>query len=326
MIEVEPLPKGRYLLGFSGGVDSSALFFLLLERGVEFDIAIVDYGMREQSKEEVEYAQNLAKKYAKKCFHAQAPKFQSNFESQAREFRYRFFSKVIAEFAYEGLLLAHQLDDRVEWMMMQFCKGAGLNTLLGFDFVEVREGFKIYRPLWKVSKKQLYKYCQDQEVKYFEDCSNYADKYTRNQFRGTISSLPISSALGMIRSFDLLMQERDRLYPKVKPCFFGSITSYKREDKERDMHQIDLWLKREGYVLSFAQRKEILKSNFSCEIAKQWVIERDVRRIYLAKKAEAILPKDFKDLMRRLKVPHKIRPNIFLDSKSHEEIKNFFIN
>ena len=34
MIEVEPLPKGRYLLGFSGGVDSSALFFFAFrERG-----------------------------------------------------------------------------------------------------------------------------------------------------------------------------------------------------------------------------------------------------------------------------------------------------
>ena len=47
------------LLAFSGGVDSSALFFILLENNIPFDICIVDYGLREQSKLEVEYAYEL---------------------------------------------------------------------------------------------------------------------------------------------------------------------------------------------------------------------------------------------------------------------------
>ena len=54
------------LLAFSGGVDSSALFFILMDRGIEFDIAIVNYHKREQSIKEVEYAKHLAKKYNKK--------------------------------------------------------------------------------------------------------------------------------------------------------------------------------------------------------------------------------------------------------------------
>ena len=58
----------KNLLAFSAGVDSSALFFLLLEQSIPFDIAIVDYNLRVQSKNEVSYAKELALKYNKSIF------------------------------------------------------------------------------------------------------------------------------------------------------------------------------------------------------------------------------------------------------------------
>ena len=60
--------NNKNLLGFSGGVDSSAMFFFLLNNNIDFDIAIVNYNLREQSKEEVKYAFELAKKYNKKIY------------------------------------------------------------------------------------------------------------------------------------------------------------------------------------------------------------------------------------------------------------------
>ena len=55
------LKSKKNLLAFSAGVDSTALFFLLNDSNIDFDIAIVDYGLREQSKNEVAHAKNLAK-------------------------------------------------------------------------------------------------------------------------------------------------------------------------------------------------------------------------------------------------------------------------
>ena len=55
------------LLAFSAGIDSTALFFLMMEEEILFDIAIVDYNQRLQSKDEVIYATQLAHKYNKKC-------------------------------------------------------------------------------------------------------------------------------------------------------------------------------------------------------------------------------------------------------------------
>ena len=49
--EIKSLLKTKKnLLAFSAGIDSSALFFILLENGIEFDVAIVDYGIRKSSK------------------------------------------------------------------------------------------------------------------------------------------------------------------------------------------------------------------------------------------------------------------------------------
>ena len=119
----------KNLLAFSGGVDSSALFFWLMEKNIEFDIAIVNYHTRETSDLEVEYAKKLAKKYNKKIFIKDC--FLKKFsEKKARECRYKFFEEIIKQHNYHTLILAHQLNDRLEWFLMQLSKGAGLPELI----------------------------------------------------------------------------------------------------------------------------------------------------------------------------------------------------
>ena len=44
------LSSGANLLAFSHGIDSTALFYILQEAGVKFDLVIVDHNAREQSK------------------------------------------------------------------------------------------------------------------------------------------------------------------------------------------------------------------------------------------------------------------------------------
>ena len=73
MIPLEISTK-KNLLAFSAGIDSSALFFLLIENNIPFDIAIVNYNMRNQSKDEVIYAKQLATKYKKQIFLKEFPK------------------------------------------------------------------------------------------------------------------------------------------------------------------------------------------------------------------------------------------------------------
>ena len=64
-LDFSEIKNQKNLLAFSAGIDSSALFFLLIEKDIPFDIAIVNYNLRAQSNDEVSYAKELAKKYNK---------------------------------------------------------------------------------------------------------------------------------------------------------------------------------------------------------------------------------------------------------------------
>jgi tRNA(Ile)-lysidine synthase len=65
---LDALRGKKNLLAFSAGVDSTALFFLLRDADVNFDIALVNYNTRANSDAEEEYAKELAAKYGKECF------------------------------------------------------------------------------------------------------------------------------------------------------------------------------------------------------------------------------------------------------------------
>ncbi|MCD8212716.1 MAG: tRNA lysidine(34) synthetase TilS, partial [Campylobacter sp.] len=123
------LRKGRNLLAFSHGVDSTALFYLLDDIGIKFDIAIVDYNERAQSKLEVAAARALAAKFNKQIYVLGVKIKDGNFESSARAARYEFFSEICTKFGYENLVLSHKLDYKFEWFLMQLGRVAGLNEL-----------------------------------------------------------------------------------------------------------------------------------------------------------------------------------------------------
>ena len=141
------LQEGKNLLAFSGGVDSSALFFLLQQSNIDFDIAIVNYQTREQSLKEVAYARSLAEVFEKTCYVLETKLSEQNFEATARKTRYDFFASLIKDHGYNNLITAHQLDDRLEWLLMQLSKGAGLYELLGMQTIEKKDKYTLVRPL-----------------------------------------------------------------------------------------------------------------------------------------------------------------------------------
>ena len=165
ILDFSRIKNSKNLLAFSGGVDSSALFFLLLNHKIDFDIAIVNYNTREQSKDEIEYALNLAKEYKKEIFIKDVKlENSSNFEKNARDIRYGFFQQIIKENSYETLITAHQLNDRLEWFLMQLSKGAGLVELFGIREFEEKKDYKIFRPLLNVSKDELENYLKENNI------------------------------------------------------------------------------------------------------------------------------------------------------------------
>ena len=196
----------KSILAFSHGVDSTALFYLLVAQNIEFDLALVNYNTRKNSTIEAQSAIELAQKFGKKIY-TKSVKFgekKSDFERDAREIRYKFFAQICTKFGYENVIFAHQLNDLFEWFLMRFSRGAGLCNLIGMSAVQRCESvikfkdekcgdiascdatsfakfdtniikqnsnlvtFTAIRPLLNVSKNALREFLNARNLRYFE--------------------------------------------------------------------------------------------------------------------------------------------------------------
>ncbi len=302
----------KNLLAFSAGIDSSALFFLLIEHGVSFDIAIVDYGLRPESKREVAHAQALAKQYGLKCYTITAPIFERNFESNARTFRYTWFESLIAEHGYETLLTAHQLNDQLEWFLMRLSRGAGLNELIGMEPMQKRSGYTLVRPLLAFSKAELLEYLTEHNYPYFVDESNHDTHHERNRFRHNFSDPLIEQyGEGIRRSFAYLTDDRSILRAGFALIHRNRDLRIFRVDHPRLVARAaDQALKELGYLLSAPQRREI-ERNSSLVIGGVWALEFTGDWLWVAPYDPLPMPKPFKETCRVLKIPPKIRHYLY---------------
>ncbi|MDF1876759.1 tRNA lysidine(34) synthetase TilS [Sulfurimonas sp. SAG-AH-194-L11] len=303
------LQNKKNLLAFSAGVDSTALLFLLLENGINFDIAIVDYSVRPGSKDEVTYAQELAKEHHFKCHVHKASQIETNFEAKAREIRYNFFQELINANNYENLLTAHHLGDRFEWMLMQFCKGAGCAELSGMQVVDKRHNYTLLRPLLHLDKQELLLYLSANNIKYFEDSSNNDEKYQRNEFRHKHSNPLLKKYLsGIKKSFSYIDEDVKELVSEVSLLSYKELIYFKSSGSKRsDIYAIDKYFKSIGKLITAAE-KALLKENDTVIISRNYVVNQNHDYLFIAPFIKAKnMDKKLKEKLRLLKIEPKLR-------------------
>lgn len=311
----------KIILAFSGGIDSSALFFLLLQSGIKCDLAIVDYGIRDQSKYEVAYAKELASLYGIKCFSITAPKFESNFEQNARNFRYEFFENIIDKEGYDVLLTAHQLNDSLEWLLMRLCKGAGVSELVGLNEVAKKKNYLLIRPLLNFSKDELLEYLKTNKHKYFIDETNINQNYERNYFRANFSDELIKKyKSGIKKSFEYLKRDVLLMESKYEIIFKQQeLVVAKMKDMGYLAKAADLILKELGYLMSSKQRQEVTE-NKNVVIGGLWAIGLSRDMLYVAPYKKTVLPKEFKEKYRVSHIPPLVRGYIYNENINLEAI------
>ncbi|MDR1007944.1 MAG: tRNA lysidine(34) synthetase TilS [Campylobacteraceae bacterium] len=313
----QSLKETKNLLAFSGGVDSSALFYMLLQKNIPFDIAIVNYNTRDGSKNEEEFARNLAKKYSKLVFVKSVKLNSANFEANARAIRYEFFDEIIKANGYEALLSAHHLGDKLEWFFMRFIRGAGAVELCGFSQIEQREGYVLARPLIWHTKDELLEFLTKNGYEYFIDESNFDEKFERNRFRKNFSEPLLKKYKdGILRSFKALEEDKKRLLPNEYQKI-NSLYVFKRdENKIRLIVKIAKFFK---IVLSKNQQDEIFKQT-NCVISGKLAIGKNDKFVFVAPYLRSVvMSKEFKEACRKAKIPPHIRSYMYekkIDPKS----------
>lgn len=308
----------KNLLAFSGGSDSSALFFLLLHENIDFDIALVNYNTRKQSGEEEAYALDLAKKYHKKCHIRQVHLSSSNFEHQARQARYDFFESLIQEHTYTALLTAHHLGDRLEWFFMQLTKGAGLPELLGMQAIMPEENYSLVRPLLHIDKSALSNYLQKHDIHFFKDESNDDERYKRNHFRHHYAQPLLESyAKGIAESFAYLDQDSTLLIESSHYDHSGEMYYFKTHQTRRStLVLLDKIIKQCGYMMSSSEKlylmeksEHIVGRNYAVMIGENYTVVTP----YLE---NIVMSKSHKEACRVLGIGGKLRPYLFKDNEA----------
>ncbi|HPF83158.1 MAG TPA: tRNA lysidine(34) synthetase TilS [Bacilli bacterium] len=177
------------ILAISGGPDSMALLDLLKRYGKEKNVNIVCAHVnhntgRQGQIEEQNYLETYCKEnnviFEKMIIDKYS---ENNFENEARNKRYNFFEKLLKKYNAKFLFTAHHGDDLIETILMKIVRGSSLKGYSGFARTSERSFYKIVRPLIYLSKEEIIKYNEDNNIKYYIDNTNYLDDHTRNRYR-----------------------------------------------------------------------------------------------------------------------------------------------
>jgi tRNA(Ile)-lysidine synthase len=186
----------RVLVGVSGGLDSSALLFILhnLKNTLSIDLAIahVNHQLRgAESERDEAFVRGLAERFSvpfhslRKDVKGYAKKAGISVQHAGRDIRYAFFSELADSFAYGKIAVAHNGDDQVETFLLRVVKGTGLK---GLSSIPIRRG-PIIRPFLRTYRSEIEEYATQHSVPHVEDSSNLRDGYERNFLRHQVTPL-----------------------------------------------------------------------------------------------------------------------------------------
>jgi len=173
------------LLGYSGGPDSKALLYALLDSGCKtLHLAHVDHGWRSESAgeaSELEYeAQSLGLPFHKIRLNV-PPK--GNKEAVSREARLAFFHSLFQAYPFQALFLAHQAGDAAETALKRVLEGAHLPFLGGMEPISKIRGMDVWRPLLNVKKEKIHAFLKAKNLKPLIDPTNSDPAYLRARMR-----------------------------------------------------------------------------------------------------------------------------------------------
>lgn len=170
------------LLGYSGGPDSKALLYALLDCGITPHLAHVDHGWREESAKEAQILRQEAELLG--CpFHSKRLDIEKK-EDAARRARYAYFQSLMGE--YSALLLAHQADDLAETVLKRVLEGSHLCHLSGMQPVSTQYAMPIWRPFLTVKKSEILSFLEEKKLVPISDASNFNPVYLRARMRQEI--------------------------------------------------------------------------------------------------------------------------------------------
>ena len=185
------IPSGsRVLVGLSGGSDSVALTFLLLDLAEHGGFSVValahlNHRMRPTADRDAGFCRDLAGRLGLPFIvesldvHGYATAQRLSPEDAARRLRYDFLSRAAADVRADRIAVGHTQDDQAETFLLKLMRGAGLTGLAG---IYPQKG-AVIRPVLDVSREDLRRYLESRAEPWMDDESNADLSNPRNRIR-----------------------------------------------------------------------------------------------------------------------------------------------
>jgi tRNA(Ile)-lysidine synthase len=178
----------RYLVAFSGGLDSTVLLHALVNSMSAHQrpmLAVhIDHGLQADSGRWAQQCRDTAAEYGVE-FHSERVAVDirggQGVEAAAREARYA----ALAELLLPGdwLLSAHHREDQAETLLLNLLRGSGPAGLAGIAALRRFARGWLARPLLSVSQQALRDYAARHKLQWIDDPSNQDYAFDRNFLR-----------------------------------------------------------------------------------------------------------------------------------------------
>ena len=183
----------RYLVAFSGGLDSTVLLHALAESAVTTIAIYVDHGLQPDAADWDKHCRQVASDvgvdYRCLAVHVALDSGKGP-EAAAREARYRALQAEMQP--GDWLLSAHHHEDQAETLLLNLIRGSGPAGIAGIGELRRFAPGWLVRPLLEIERKSLRDYAESKKLAWVEDSSNEDRRFDRNFLRHDV--LPLLSS------------------------------------------------------------------------------------------------------------------------------------
>lgn len=260
----------KIVLGVSGGPDSISMLNILKEikdeQIIKFEIYIahINHMIREEAIDDEKYVEDYCNKNNIKCYIKRidvvkiANDKKIGTEEAGRKARYEFFEEILKRTNSNKIAIAHNINDKIETIIMHLLRGSGLSGLKGIE--PIRDN-KFIRPLIECERSEIEQYCEKYELNPRIDKTNFENEYTRNKIRNIV--IPYIKQEFNPNIVQTLSRLSDVAIEEIKYISKQTQKIYQQILIEKEDRQIILNLKK------FNEQEKIIKSQLILLTTKQ---------------------------------------------------------
>ena len=240
------VPGRRIGIAVSGGVDSMVLMHMLYRYtgGENLFCLHFEHGIRGwESVRDMEFVRENAKAYNIPfiCARMNVPErimeTGENLEAAARRFRYAFFANVSKKYDLAYVATAHHADDVAETFLLNLLRGSGI---AGLCAMRSKREPNIIRPMLAISRDEIERYADENNIAYVADSTNDDTEYSRNYLRKEViprlKEMNPNFVEAVRRTTVLLSEDEIALY-RTESQIFDHIASDVKDGIEFDLGQ-----------------------------------------------------------------------------------------